>query len=44
MTKTRSNPREVPPERKTMGDPSLFGVLNKFGCSCGQYVGVVLSN
>ena len=36
--------REVPPERKTMGDSSLFGVLVKFGCSCGQYIGMVLSN
>ena len=40
----RSNPREVPPERKTMGDSSLSGVLVKFGCSCGQYTGMVFSN
>ena len=41
---TRKNSREIPPERKTMGDSSLFGVLDKFGCSCGQYTGMVLSN
>ena len=40
----RKNSREIPPERKTMGDPSLFGVLVKLGCSCGQYTGMVLSN
>ena len=43
MTKTRRNPREVPPERQTMGVASLFGVLDKFGYSCGQYGSVVLS-
>ena len=34
--------REVPPERQTMGVASLFGVLDKFGYSCGQYGSVVL--
>ena len=34
--------REVPPERKTMGDSCILGVFSMFGCSCGQYIGVVL--
>ena len=39
----RGQSREVPPERKAMGDSSLSGVLDKFGCSCGRYTGMVLS-
>ena len=44
MTKIRSNPREVPPERQTMGVAGLFGVLYKLRYSCGHHTGMVLSN
>ena len=39
---TRRSPREVPPERKTMGDSCILGVFSMFGCSCGQYTSMVL--
>ena len=42
MKTRRGQTREVPPERKTMGDSSLSGVFDKLGCGCGQYTGVVL--
>jgi hypothetical protein len=41
--KIRRSSREVPPERQTMGVASLFGVLDKFGYSRGQYGSVVFS-
>jgi hypothetical protein len=44
MTKIRSNPREVPPERQTMGDSCILGVLSMFGYSRGQHTNMVLSN
>ena len=43
MTIRRSS-REVPPERKTMGDPCISVVFDMFGYSCGQYGGMVLPN
>ena len=36
----RRSPREVPPERQTMGDPCISIVFDMSGYGCGQYVGV----
>ena len=36
--------REVPPERKTMGDSCILGVFSMLGYSRGRYADMVLSN
>ncbi len=41
---TRRSSREIPPERKTMGDPCISVLFDMSGCGCGQYIGMVLSN
>ena len=40
----RGQSREVPPERQTMGDSCILGVLSMFGYSRGQHTNMVLSN
>ena len=37
----RGQPREVPPERKAMGDSCILGIFSMFGCGRGRYIGVV---
>jgi len=40
----RGQPREVPPERQTMGDSCILGVFSMLGYSRGRYSDMVLSN
>lgn len=43
MTK-RGQPREVPPERKTMGYPCIFDLFSMLGCDCGRHASMVFPN
>jgi hypothetical protein len=38
----RGQTREIPPERKTMGDPCISMLFDMSGCGCGRYTGMVL--
>ena len=40
----RGQTREIPPERKAMGDSCILGVLSMFGYSRGQHTDMVFSN
>ena len=40
----RGQPREVPPERQTMGDSCISVLFDMSGCGCGQNTGVVFSH
>ena len=37
----RGQPREVPPERKAMGDPCILGVFSMLGYGRGRHTGMV---
>ena len=41
MTKIRSNPREVPPERKTVAVEGISGIFSKPRHGCGRNISVV---
>ena len=41
MTKIKSNPREVPPERKAVAVEGISGIFSKPRYSCGRNTSVV---
>ena len=40
----RGQPREVPPERQTMGDSGISVLFDMSRCSRGRYTGMVFSH
>ena len=41
MTKIKSNPREVPPERKAVAVEGISGILSEPRHGCGRNISVV---